>query len=183
MYYCIRRFTPWNRWKPFWIVLNMFIFKYVSDNKIECFFWWESRNKAFPKHCPEYCRFQAGPLWGCFIIVSFFLAARGCTFFGKTLPLCPELGILLLGAAWGVLLLSWKLTWGKKKKEEAKRAQKSVFHSLELKLGEDQFGSCFTWGPEDKELRRISRQPPSVGGVIQAWLIAPPKWCIITDNT
>ena len=38
-------------------------------------------------------------------------------------------------------------------------------------------------GPENKELRRISQQPPSVGGVIQAWLIFPPKWHIITDNT
>lgn len=41
------------------------------------------------------------------------------------------------------------------------RAQKSVFHFLELKLEEDQFGPCFTMvpGPEDKELRRVSQQP------------------------
>lgn len=29
------RAYPWNRWRPFWIVLNMFVFKYVPDNKIE----------------------------------------------------------------------------------------------------------------------------------------------------
>lgn len=53
-----------------------------------------------------------------------------------------------------------------KKKKEATRAQKSVFYFLELKLGEHQFGSCFTMvpGPEDKELRRLSWQP--------AWVVS-----------
>lgn len=106
-----------------------------------------SRTKPILKCCPGHCGFQAGALWVCFFFISFFLAARGCTFFGKTLTLCPELGTLFLGAAGGVLLLSWKLTCrGKKKKEAAaRRAEELVFHFLELKVGEDQFGPVLPW--------------------------------------
>lgn len=76
------------------VILNMFIFKYVPDNKIE------SMLSLIEKQ--DQCLAEVLPwaLWlsgRASLPTSFYLAARGCTFFGKTLPPGSALGTLLVG--------------------------------------------------------------------------------------